>query len=358
MRNAMRLCAVLLAAAAGSAFAVAPQRTFVASNGNDANPCSLTLPCRGFAAAVAAVANAGEIVVLDSAGYGPFAINKSVTVTAPGGVYAGISVFTGNDGILINTPGIVVALRGLTINGQGGNAGIKFLQGDRLRVESCIVSLLAGSGIVHNAPGAELIVLDSVVRDNGGTGISMNADASLLVDRVRVEHNGGDGIYVAGANSPVATIRNSVLSFNGAGGLAAAAPGNSSGNTSVTVEGCALAQNAGDGAFIGGASGGRTWVSLRRNSFHRNGLSNISAYGTASTANVDVLVSENDFHGAGTAAIKADGSSVIVTSSRNAHTQESIPMFYTANGAGQYTYKDNIGNYSVIGPVPSSTPYF
>ena len=36
-----------------TAAVAAGQRTFVASNGNDANPCTLQLPCRSFAPAIA-----------------------------------------------------------------------------------------------------------------------------------------------------------------------------------------------------------------------------------------------------------------------------------------------------------------
>ena len=107
-----------LAVAPRAAYALA-QRTFVASNGNDANACSLAAPCRGFARAITQTSANGEIIVLDSAGYGAVTIDRSVTITAPAGVYAGISVFTGA-GITVATPGAAVTLRGLTINGQGG----------------------------------------------------------------------------------------------------------------------------------------------------------------------------------------------------------------------------------------------
>ena len=106
-----------------------PQRTFVSTGGSDANNCALLTPCRGFGAAVAAVAAGGEVIVLDSGGYGPVTISKSVTITAPAGVYAGISVLPGQDGVVVNGPFVFVTLNGLTINGQGGNAGIDFVAG-------------------------------------------------------------------------------------------------------------------------------------------------------------------------------------------------------------------------------------
>src|SRR5436853_5663 len=78
------------------------QRTFVsAATGNDANPCNRAAPCRNFAAAIAQTASGGEVVVLDSGGYGTVTISQAVSLVAPPGVYAGISVFSGT-GITIN----------------------------------------------------------------------------------------------------------------------------------------------------------------------------------------------------------------------------------------------------------------
>ena len=58
------LAGVPLVASAGG------QRTFVASTGDDGDPCSLSLPCRSFAAAILQTNAGGEVVVLDSGGYG------------------------------------------------------------------------------------------------------------------------------------------------------------------------------------------------------------------------------------------------------------------------------------------------
>src|SRR3712207_7021451 len=72
-----------------------PQRTFVsAQTGNDANTvnnCSVTQPCRNFAAAISVVASGGEVVALTSGGYGPVEITKAVQITAPTGVYVAIT---------------------------------------------------------------------------------------------------------------------------------------------------------------------------------------------------------------------------------------------------------------------------
>jgi hypothetical protein len=147
----------------------AAQRTFVASYGSDGNACSLAAPCRGFAAAITHTDPGGEIIVLDSAGYGTVTIDKSVSIIAPPGVYAGVSVFSG-DGITINGAGVEVVLRGLTINGQGGDDGIFYTLGAKLHVENCVIAGMAGDGVVIGF-GGNVSITDTIVRNNGDNGI-------------------------------------------------------------------------------------------------------------------------------------------------------------------------------------------
>src|SRR5215472_14132910 len=104
-------CAVL--AASAPVAATTAQRTFVASYGSDAHPCSIGQPCRSFGAAITNTSVAGEIVVLDSAGYGPVTIGKSVSIIAPQGVHAGIAVTGSAIGVTVSGVGIDVLLRGL-----------------------------------------------------------------------------------------------------------------------------------------------------------------------------------------------------------------------------------------------------
>src|SRR5262252_6069908 len=125
----------ILALWASTSLAQSP-RTFVSGLGNDSNPCTRTAPCRTFSLAVSQTNAGGEVVALDSAGYGPFNIARSITVEAPKGVYAGISVFSG-DGIDINAGATdIVILRGLTVSNQGSaGSGIVFNTGGTLHLE-------------------------------------------------------------------------------------------------------------------------------------------------------------------------------------------------------------------------------
>jgi hypothetical protein len=198
-----------LAVAAGLAGA-ATQRTFVASNGVDTAACSLPAPCRTFTAAIANTLPGGEVIVLDSAGYGAATITQSVSIIAPAGIYAGISVFTG-DGITIATPGVNVVLRGLSITGLGGQNGIAFLQGASLVVDRCQVSSMADNGIAIFAPGSRTSISDSEITAAANTGVYADAvlgAVEVTVERTRFARSQW-GLYVRqGAR---ATVRDSTF---------------------------------------------------------------------------------------------------------------------------------------------------
>jgi hypothetical protein len=105
------IAAIALALAAAQAHAA--QRAFVASSGSDVNVaagCTFAAPCRSFQGAHAAVDAGGEIVALDTAGYGVVTITKSVSILGNPGTVPSISVASGN-GVTIATPGVRVSAR-------------------------------------------------------------------------------------------------------------------------------------------------------------------------------------------------------------------------------------------------------
>jgi hypothetical protein len=193
------------------------QRTFVSGNGSDANACSIAAPCRSFATGIAHTDAGGEIVVLDSAGYGPVTIAQSVSILAPAGVYGGITAFAGDNGVLIDGAGITVTLRGLVINGLAGSlTGVNYLQGTALHIEGCVISGFGSRGVGINGPG-ELFIKDSVIRNVAQRGIRSvgvhDPDrVELTIDRTRIENNGSNGIDV-GDNVRV-VVNDSVVSGN------------------------------------------------------------------------------------------------------------------------------------------------
>jgi hypothetical protein len=235
---------VLLALAATDASATA-QRTFVASYGNDANPCLLTLPCRTLAAAVAQTIAGGEVVVLDSAGYGTVTITQSVSLVSPPGVYAGITVATGTTGVAVDGPGINVSLHGLSINGSAANgAGIRMINGSSLTVDNCTISNLGGAVIVETAAS---VGIAGVAIRKSFIGVSVGFGAVASITNTQIINSTFSAILSSSAPSAATTTNIFVTNTVVTGGeyCILNTPGiDANGNisaTRVTVSGCQFA---------------------------------------------------------------------------------------------------------------------
>lgn len=207
IRTVRVVAAIALFALCGSATAL-QQRSFVSSSGSDSNNCQLSTPCRSFGVAIAHTIAGGEVIALDSAGYGPVSITQSISLIAPPGVYAGISVSSG-DGISIGGAGIDVVLRGIVVRGIGGTTGIHIGASNEVHIESVVVSGMLGDGISFDSQNAVLIK-DSLIRDNGGNGVTQGSGYATY-DRVRFERNGSWGLVI---NSGVAAVTTSVFHQN------------------------------------------------------------------------------------------------------------------------------------------------
>lgn len=254
-RTFLPVVGACLGAVAPLAFATS-QRSFVASDGVDTNPCSLTQPCRSFSAALVQTNAGGEIVVVDSAGYGPVTINKAVSIVAPPGVYAGVSVLSG-DGVVVNAgPSEDVVLRGLTVNAQGGDNGLVFNSGSTLYVENCTIRGFNGpsnSNIRFGPSGASrLSIKDSFIR-GGTTGVlvaNATTGAAVTIDNVRIE---GNTIGLSAGNfSGALTLRNSVFVDNL--GHAISLQTGAGQSLDATVDNVMVSNNAGNGVDARGAA--------------------------------------------------------------------------------------------------------
>ena len=194
------------------------QRAFVSAvTGNDANPCTRSSPCRSFATAISTVAAGGEVVVLDSGGYGPFTVSKAVSIETPAGIYAGVSATSG-DGIDVSAGASDrVVLKGLTLQGFGGaNNGITFSSGAALYVENFIVNGFPLYGIYQTGNGS-LLLTDTTVRNGGFDGVFIQLSApltgsNLLVDHCRFENNVSAGLFVY--DGVKSWVRDSVATSN------------------------------------------------------------------------------------------------------------------------------------------------
>ena len=294
MKNRMLASALAALFALPIAAHAASTRTHVSNSGSDANAafsCDAAHPCRTFATALSVTTPGGEILAVDSSGYGKVEIDRSVSIIAAPGVFAGIGVGAGGNaiGVKIATPGVDVVLRGLAITGQGGIYGINMDNGATLSVEDCVISGFSGNsyaGIRIDA-AAKVRVVDSLLRANTIGLFVMNGTVSVAGSRFLGNASAGiTGFPVAGATVSIA-VSDTVVADSNAG---ISSWSQTTGNVTVAVT--------------------RTTVS---NSSH--GLyAAATAAGTAKLSVSDSLINKNDYglNGQGSATVKSLGNNTVV----------------------------------------------
>jgi hypothetical protein len=210
MEDAMRttipltVLATALACSLATAPAHARARVFVASYGNDSNPCTFLSPCRNFQQAVNVVDAGGEVTAIDSAGFGPITINDSVTITSPPGIEAGVVPTAGGNAVTINpSTAATITLRGLTLQGSGvGLNGIVLAATapGTLNIIDCVVDSFTGTGILitpSSGGSHTLLIANSYAMNNGANGIEIDPLAASIIaytiDQTTVTNNGASG---------------------------------------------------------------------------------------------------------------------------------------------------------------------
>jgi hypothetical protein len=351
------------------------QRTFVSVSGVDANAasnCSIASPCRSFGTAMTVTAPNGEIVVLDSGGYGRVTIDRSVQIVAPSGVYAGISVFSGTNGIDILTDNLTVTVRGLTINGQGGTSGVVVnAMNVRLRVESCVIANLVtpGSyGISVQNPGGNLSIKDTVIRDNrigmtvsggratldrlhveGNTsyGISL-ADVQVSLNESTSSGNGAYGLRVDSLSSANAVVAVSDTAFTGNSLHGVGVYSNGSTNALVAITRSTISANGQNGviAFAGGT--GAIRVEVTDSTLKSNGIAGLAISRLGGAAASVLTTADNLISGNGGRGILANGTDIYAIASRNTITMNTGVGLEQASSAVVESSSDNVvrGNNS------------
>jgi hypothetical protein len=229
--------AAMLATAIASVLLTVPalaarDRVFVASYGDDANPCTYGSPCKTFQQAVNVVAPGGEVTAIDSAGFGPVTISQSVSITSPNGVEAGIAAAAGGTAITI-TGDSNVWLRGLTLEGANSAAyGIEAEAVGQLTIDNCIIRDYVGAGIVVSSIDTSQVTITNSRISHAQYGIYVstptNGTTYLTLDNVVVtssttglaEGTTGASAYVSVSNSDFSHNTNAI-SVGGASGLPA-----------------------------------------------------------------------------------------------------------------------------------------
>jgi len=292
----IRLAAVMSFLFSAAIFAQ-NNRSAVSLSGSDLATCTVPDPCRTFDTAISRTNAGGEVIVLSSAGYGPFTVNKSVSIISPPAYHAAIAPTSG-DAISINVDNALVVLRGLTLNGSLGGAngitftGIATTSYTRVYIENCVISGFSVNGVNFVRTGT-LFISELIARENA-TAIFVDGNptsSSATIDHALMERNTNDGLLVD--NAAVA-VRNSVAADNFIGFWSRA---NAAGTTAdLSADFCQATHNY--RGFYAGQSSGTANMTVSNSLVSLNGASGIAAdngstvraAGNSVTRNYDGLV--------------------------------------------------------------------
>jgi hypothetical protein len=321
------LVTAVLSLGAGDVIAAA-QRTFVASYGKDTDPCSLALPCRSFNVAIGATLSTGEVVILDTAGYGPMVINKAIKVIGPSGVYGGISVVgAGNatTGIVINAGDAdVVTLRGLDVSGVPGNAGpfplhgIDIQNAGTVHIEKTSISNFTqnASSCINMTP-ARLIpvyVSDSYLRECRN-GITIVGGSTIEIDNTRIErqlNTETTGTIGVNAQQGAAVMfRNGTITNTGSSGIAF----NAFNNNGTTITRLGIVNSTVSQMFRGIATSGNgvanVVVNITNSQFEQNDTVLAHGFGFVSVQGSFIVSNVNSLVNCGSGAVTSLGTTLI-----------------------------------------------
>jgi hypothetical protein len=283
-KTTLKALCVVLFLLAFQTLAQADPQVYVASTGSDVGTCDRAAPCRQISYALTQVTyngwHGGTVVALDSGGYDPFTIKKSVSVVAAPGVYAEI-VVSNAIGIYIDaSSNATVVLRGLSLKGDNNLAvGIKVDYVGVMHIEHCIVSGFY-QGIRSLVSNAQVLISDTTVKECVEVGIFINSESAhtltiASIDHCRVLANMGPaipggvfyGIGIYARKNVKVTARDTVVTGNSGHGMMAGFEGGSP--ALLLVENCAVTHNRGHGIFA--SAGAKIYVSNSTIAFNPNG---------------------------------------------------------------------------------------
>jgi hypothetical protein len=248
-------------------------RTYLASYGNDGNPCTVTAPCRLLPAALARVAEGGDIWMLDSANFNNGTVNiaKSVSIQAIPGQVGSLVAVANAPAVSIATLGARIRMRNLAFTLNATNPGtyaIEMTSGFSLSVEDSTFTYFTDRGIYAH--------------DFSGSVNVKNSTFTHMLD-----------YSVWGQNGPVVSVTGS--QFLDAGGVVAWGTGSTATTTTLTVSDCTFlgAQIAVGLNAMTPQSSVRAFVNHSR---MENGFYGVSLYavGSANAALSDNMITGNN----------------------------------------------------------------
>jgi len=295
MRNIVFLRVLLFAGLASALAAILPTtaqavdtltETWISATGNDANNvsgCQAAAPCLTMAVAMSATLPGGTVFCAGPAlMIGNLTISRDITIDCSQGSAANpASCSNETDAIDINTTGIKVTLRGLTIFGVDAGScfnqpiGVHITAAASVRIENCKIFGFSSAG-VEVAPSSGAVVVkiqDSTITQNAAGALvapTGSASVSISVDRSRIENNTGGGMKIDTTSGAInASISDSSVSFN-----------------------------SGNGLNVVSGAGAQNMLSLTHDIIALNGAAGVQANGATSAALIDTTLLDSNTSGA------------------------------------------------------------
>jgi hypothetical protein len=222
---------------------------WVSTTGNDANACNQFAPCRTFQGAINK-GNVAQINCLGSGDYGTVEITASITIDCGSGNvgrivsnFVAISIFAGS--------AVNVVLRHLNLNGLGSATGGIVAQGSlagSLTIEDCTVQgyTVAISFLPSSGRGLLQVSNSQIINNAFGIAVapSNGQIASVILNRVEISGNSGNGLTFSGTGVVAGTMRGSLVASNGIQGVVSSAS-----QVFFTIEGSSIIANLANGIF-------------------------------------------------------------------------------------------------------------
>jgi len=297
MRNIVFLRVLLFAGLASALAAILPTtaqavdtltETWISATGNDANNvsgCQAAAPCLTMAVAMSATLPGGTVFCAGPAlMIGNLTISRDITIDCSQGSAANpASCSNETDAIDINTTGIKVTLRGLTIFGVDAGScfnqpiGVHITAAASVRIENCKIFGFSSAGVdvEPNSGLAVVKIQDSTITQNGG-GVLVaptgSATVDFSIDRSRVESNNGGG------------VKTTTNVFEG--------------QINASISDTSLSFNSGNGVNVVSGSSAQSMMALTRDIIALNGASGVQANGATAGALVDTTLLDGNATGA------------------------------------------------------------
>jgi hypothetical protein len=323
MRNIVFLRVLLFAGLASMLASILPTaaqaqstETWVSGTGNDSNSatgCQITAPCRHLGTAIPQTTPGGTVFCASPIETpGTLTISQDITIDCSQGSAAIPSSCIGSEGVDINTAGIKVTLRGLTIYSfdasacSTGSIGVHITAAALVRIENCKIFGFNGPGVevVPSSGNVVLKIQDSPITQNGG-GVLVaptgGASVSISIERSQLESNNGGGIKTDSANGIInLDIIESQISNNDGVGVNARAGGSLN---MVSIKNSVIAKNSAQGVQANGANVG---VTVQTTLFDQNasGATSVVAGGHISTYGNNSIVGSSGSGFTGTASLQ------------------------------------------------------